>query len=60
MARTVEDVLARRNRALFLDASASVEVAPKVAAIMKERLGKDELWVEREVLAFLRVAEGFK
>ena len=42
MARTVEDVLARRLRALFLDARAAVDMAPKVAALMgrraKERL----------------------
>ena len=34
MARTVEDVLSRRTRALLLDARASIEVAPKVAEIV--------------------------
>jgi glycerol-3-phosphate dehydrogenase len=34
MARTVEDVLARRTRALFLNAKAATEMAPKVAKLM--------------------------
>ncbi len=44
MARTVEDVLARRTRALFLDARASLEAAPEVARLMAETLGRDERW----------------
>jgi len=39
MARTVEDVLARRTRALFLDARASIEAADDVAALMARELG---------------------
>lgn len=39
MARTIEDVLARRTRALFLDAQASIEAAEEVAAIMARELG---------------------
>lgn len=39
LARTVEDVLARRTRALFLDAKASLEAAPKVAQLLAEELG---------------------
>ena len=42
MARTVEDVLSRRLRALLLDARASVEMAPRVARLMAEELGRDE------------------
>jgi glycerol-3-phosphate dehydrogenase len=38
-ARTVEDVLARRNRLLFLDARAAAAAAPAVAAILAEELG---------------------
>lgn len=40
-ARTVEDVLARRSRLLFLDARKAAEVAPRVAAILQEELGHD-------------------
>lgn len=35
-ARTVEDVLARRSRLLFLDAALAAEVAPAVARIVQE------------------------
>ena len=44
MARTVEDVLARRTRALFLRARAAIEMAPAVAAIMARELGRDREW----------------
>ncbi len=40
-ARTVEDVLARRSRLLFLDARLAIDVAPAVAAILQEELGGD-------------------
>jgi glycerol-3-phosphate dehydrogenase len=44
MAVTVDDVLARRVRILYLDARAAKEIAPKVAHIMAQELGKDEVW----------------
>jgi glycerol-3-phosphate dehydrogenase len=40
-ARTVEDVLARRSRALFLDARLAASIAGPVAAILAEELGED-------------------
>lgn len=40
-ARTVEDVLARRSRLLFLDARAAEEAARPVAAIIQHELGRD-------------------
>ena len=52
MARSVEDVLARRSRALFLNVEAASEAAPKVAAIMAEHLGRDESWVDEQLIAF--------
>ena len=51
-AMTVEDVLARRTRALFLDARASIEVAPRVAALMACELGRDPSWVDHETRRF--------
>ncbi len=59
MARTVDDVLARRVRALYLDARASVEMAPKVAAIMAKELGKDQQWEEQQVADYKLIAEGY-
>lgn len=59
MARTVEDVLARRTRALILDARASVAAAPRVAALMAAELGRDADWQEEQVHAFTRLADGY-
>jgi glycerol-3-phosphate dehydrogenase len=42
MARTIEDVLARRTRALFLNARVAVEAAPEVCALMAQELGWDQ------------------
>jgi glycerol-3-phosphate dehydrogenase len=59
MARTVEDVLARRTRALFLDARAAMEVAPAVARVLAEELGRDENWARAQVNDFTRLARGY-
>lgn len=52
MARTIEDVLSRRLRLLFLDAGAALLLAPLVAGIMKEELGKDEQWTALQIHEF--------
>ena len=59
MARTVEDVLARRTRALFLNARAAIAMAPRVAVLMARELGKDSEWKAAQVQAFNRTARGF-
>lgn len=59
MARTVEDVLARRTRALFLNARAAIAMAPRVAALMAHELGRDPHWEADQVAAFQNVAEGY-
>lgn len=59
MAHTVEDVLARRTRALFLDAEEAVRIAPKVAAIMAAETGKDKLWEEEQVRSFHELAQTY-
>jgi len=59
MARTVEDVLSRRLRALLLDARASVEMAPRVAGIMAEELGRNEAWVKDQVAEYTELAKGY-
>lgn len=45
----LEDFLARRIRLLLLDAQASLDAAPKVAKIMADQLGKDDLWMDKEL-----------
>ena len=59
MARTVEDVLARRTRALFLDAAASAECAPETARLLAGALGRDDAWQQEQVRAFQRLSETY-
>ena len=60
MARTVEDVLARRTRALLLDSTAAVDVAPAVAEILAKELGRDAGWQQNQVEAFREVAKNYQ
>ena len=59
MARTVEDVLARRTRALFLDSRAAIEAAPIVAKALAEQLHRSEAWMEQDLQSFYAVARGY-
>jgi glycerol-3-phosphate dehydrogenase len=59
MARTVADVLARRTRAIFLNAKAAIEMAPLVAGLMADELGKNTDWKESQLTGFARLAEGY-
>jgi glycerol-3-phosphate dehydrogenase len=59
MARTVEDVLARRCRALFLNASAAIAMAPQTAALLARELGHDDRWQRSQVDAFLALADQY-
>jgi glycerol-3-phosphate dehydrogenase len=59
MARTVEDVLARRTRALFLNARSALAMAPRVAELLARELGRDAAWREAQVEAFRQVAAGY-
>jgi glycerol-3-phosphate dehydrogenase len=59
MARTVEDVLARRTRALLLDARASIEAAPVVAELMAVELGHDAQWRRAQEKDYTELAKGY-
>lgn len=59
MARTVEDILARRIRLLFLDAQAAIDISPKVATILAEVLKKDTLWAKEKEDEFIALAKGY-
>lgn len=59
MALKVEDVLSRRIRLLILDAKAALEVAPRVAALMAEELGKDTDWIRDELEDFDKLAKKY-
>ena len=61
MAQTVEDILARRTRALFLNARAAVEIAPQIAEIMVEELKIEfaENWRTENLDNFYKTAENY-
>jgi glycerol-3-phosphate dehydrogenase len=59
MARSVEDVLARRTRSLLLGAQASIDVAPAVGDLVAKELGKVAAWGAASAAAFVEVAEGY-
>ncbi|GAB2024453.1 glycerol-3-phosphate dehydrogenase/oxidase [Lactovum odontotermitis] len=59
MAQTLEDVLARRVRMLFLDARAAKEAAPKAAHLMAQETGENQSWEEEQVQSFNQLADGY-
>lgn len=58
-ARTVEDVLMRRTRAVILDAAASIEAAPRVATLLAQELKRDVAWGQSKAAAFTALARGY-
>jgi glycerol-3-phosphate dehydrogenase len=59
LALTLEDILARRTRALFLNAKAALRMAPRVVDLMARELGRDDEWRCRQLEAFGKVAKGY-
>ncbi len=59
MARTIEDVLARRTRALFLNARAALDMAPAAADLMAAELGWNETLKANQIAAFRDVAANY-
>ncbi|HEX7859309.1 MAG TPA: glycerol-3-phosphate dehydrogenase/oxidase [Verrucomicrobiae bacterium] len=59
MARTVEDILARRTRALLLDARASIEAAPRVAELLSTELHRDADWIREQLRAYSELARAY-
>jgi glycerol-3-phosphate dehydrogenase len=59
MARTVEDVLARRTRGLFLDARASIEAASAVARLLAGELGRSDDWARSQAAEYIALAAGY-
>ncbi|MEP7317387.1 MAG: glycerol-3-phosphate dehydrogenase/oxidase [Panacibacter sp.] len=59
MAMTVEDILARRTRLLFLDANDAIDAALPVAKAMAAVMNKDEQWINRQVSSFIQLAKQY-
>ena len=59
MARTLDDILSRRTRALFLNAGAAIEMAPAVATLMAEELGTGQDWIDQQLRQFKDLASKY-
>lgn len=60
MARSVEDVLARRTRALLLDAAGSAKAAETTARLLAAELGHDEQWIQQQTDSYRKFARGYQ
>jgi glycerol-3-phosphate dehydrogenase len=56
---TLDDILARRTRCLFINAQACIDVADDVAKIMQEVLGLDDAWRTAELESFNAIANKY-
>lgn len=59
MAMTIEDILARRTRLLFLNAKLAITTAPEVAGQMAQLLQKNDQWVQHQITAFTQLAKQY-
>lgn len=59
MAETVEDILSRRLRILFIDANAAITMSIKVAELLAKELGEDENWMRNQIEIFNTLATGY-
>lgn len=59
MALTLEDMLARRTRAILFDAQEALRIAPKVAKIMAHHLGEEQGWIKEELVQFEKFASTY-
>ena len=59
MARTVDDVLSRRLRALPLNARAALAMAPQVLKLMSKELDRDRFWQEKQLAIFQEAAKSY-
>ena len=60
MACTVEDALARRTRALFLNARSATAMAPAAAKLLARELGRGDDWIDAQVSEFGKLAEQYR
>jgi len=59
MPLTLEDILARRTRALFLNARASTDIAPEVVYLMAKEFGYDNKWQELEIESYYKLVKNY-
>jgi glycerol-3-phosphate dehydrogenase len=51
--------LARRTRALLLNAKASIAMAPAVARVMADELDRGDDWVASQIAEYTTLATGY-
>jgi glycerol-3-phosphate dehydrogenase len=59
MPLTIEDILARRTRALFLNARASSDMAAEIAEIMAGELGFEKEWKEEQIASYRQLVKNY-
>jgi glycerol-3-phosphate dehydrogenase len=59
MPQTIEDVLARRTRALFLDARTSAEMASRVAQLMADEFGYNQEWQNQQLESYNQLFKNY-
>ncbi len=59
-ARSIEDVLAHRTHALFLNAKAAAQMTPRVAQIVANELCRDKQWQDNQLVAFRALAQNYR
>ncbi|XZE22406.1 FAD-dependent oxidoreductase [Pirellulaceae bacterium SH449] len=60
MARTLEDILARRSRLLFLNAKAALQAAPAVADLMMKELQHEPQWQQQQLDDFAELVKTYQ
>lgn len=59
MAETIEDILARRVRLLFLDARAAIDSAETIAKLIAEEKNHSPEWITQQTEEFIALAKGY-
>jgi glycerol-3-phosphate dehydrogenase len=59
MALNVDDFLARRRRSLFLNARLSLQMAPRIAGLMKKELKRNRSWEKEQIANYEKLAQNY-
>ncbi|MFN2448524.1 MAG: glycerol-3-phosphate dehydrogenase C-terminal domain-containing protein [Candidatus Baltobacteraceae bacterium] len=59
MARTLDDLLARRTRTLFIDAGQALAQAPQAADLLTAELHRNAAWRTEELRRFAELARAY-
>ncbi len=57
---TIEDILCRRTRCLFLDSKATLEVMTPIGNMLKTHLDKTDEWLSEQIAAMTKLIDNYK